>query len=100
MTLKYRPATATEIFDYYRSFKRAPFAHWTVEMADRRTETGVRHKNHGRAKVQNVDGVPMVHHHGRLEEVEANAYIREDGTVRFVAALRLKGMSMDYWANC
>lgn len=78
MTLQTRPATRQEILAYCEG-RRQSFETYCREVADSRTETGVRHIRRARATVRNVNGVPTVRRHGEDFELFGVMIIFEDG---------------------
>lgn len=70
-----RRATNAELLEkldiHIRNGWRVGFRHFMAEELDRRTKTGVRHRDCGSAKVHVIDGVPHVKHRRKLEPITA-----------------------------
>lgn len=71
----YRQATPLEIICKYehelRYDRPVRFRHFTVELYHHKSGNGVAHRDHSRARLHIVNGVPHVRHHGKLEPVTA-----------------------------
>ena len=78
MTIQSAEATRQEIVSYYGN-RKVQFEHWTREIYDPRTETGVRHKTLTTAKCRVIDGVPTVRYLGDDYELKARRYTMETG---------------------
>ena len=81
--LKTREATAAEVieanaFDIERGWKIG-FRHFTRELYAPRAKNGVQHRRHSRSKIRVIEGKPFVMHHGKLEEITATLWLRDDG---------------------
>ena len=78
MTIDYRPATDAEIVAAHEGDIRrgwpVRFRHFVRESYHPGASNGVSHRQYGRAKLRVQDGVPFVHHHGRLQRVTATAF--------------------------
>lgn len=88
-----REATPTEILVAkqfnLRWNNRVSFRHFVREVPDYRTENGVRHKQHGSSRLQVIDGVPHVRHHGHVVPLTATYGELDTGT-QIIFDLRLK----------
>ena len=80
---QFRPATVAEIIEHYArdiaSGRKVQFRHFTVELYNARNVNGVAHRQHSRAALRVIDGIPHVRHHGKLEPVTATATTGSNG---------------------
>ena len=67
--MKMRLATNAEILARYPAGRRVSFDAYVRDVYDPRTETGVRRVGRGSSKVREIDGIPHVRRHGRLERL-------------------------------
>lgn len=88
-----REATVQEILDGNRLVRdfgyKIGFRHFTAEQLCSRAKYGVRHVDHSRAKVHQIDGKLFVRHHGKLQEITANIF-ELDGGKQLVMDVRIK----------
>ena len=97
--LTFRPATDAELIEgksleLTRGWK-VQFRHFWVEGTDRRTETGVMHRQYGRSTLRVIDGVPFVRHHGRLQRVTASLFDGPETGRPCIVDLRIAGLKSD-----
>ena len=94
MTMKTRKATSEEIFAQFRHGRSVLYRHFIREVSNPRAENGVSHRQHGRSKLRNIDGVPHVMCHGEIQAVTATHYTLDSGT-EFVASVKLDSPYLD-----
>lgn len=82
-----RRATNNELAQHLafeiRHGRRAMFRHFVREVYAPAARNGVRHVQYGRARVQLVDGVPHVRHHGRMQALTATWQDTDAGGVPY-----------------
>lgn len=85
---KTRQATSEEIVTRFKHYSRVSFDCYVREVYDPRAANGVRHIRRASARMQLVDGVPHVRHHGRLERLYARfTYLPNGSHVIFGATI-------------
>ena len=91
-----RTATNDEIINSSRyQHSRVRFRHFIKEIADCRTETGVRHQRYSSAKPVVIDGIPHVKHQGEMQALRATHVTMNDNGSTFISDLRLDSEYLD-----
>ncbi len=90
-----RPATLDELVAHFdlniKYGYPVRFRHFVYEMFCPHAPNGVSHKQHNRAKVRMIDGVPHVRHHGEIVELTATMHTFGcDESMHFVIDIRIK----------